>query len=210
MKRQKIVLAAVLIAASLSIGIAVAPKVRGQDPAAVARAKADPHTADIMAAEVLEDLFNSKSKPVNVDQYKKSEDDRLQQRIWEENYKQTQPNTFKTLQEDQQKIQTEVDAAVASEAKKAELEKQGFWTKPVMASDQGDQATEKFMEAVGGSKEGGAITSGAKAAVDQMRDDTRDAVRDARQAATDAARQAGAEAARGSTDNCPHGGGGCH
>jgi len=42
------------------------------------------------------------------------------------------------------------------------------------------------------------------------RDAAKDATDAARQAATDGARQTGAEAARGSMENCPHGGGGCH
>ncbi len=198
---------------AVAIGIAVSVPARGQS----IDFKSKGYNADLTAGEVLEDLFNKKG--ADVEHYKKLENDRLEEE-YRSNYTPSR-STFSVLQEDQQTIQRNANAAVASvnadiatEQKKAELEKQGLWQKPVMASDQGHQAMEKFMEAIGGTKgEGGAITSGAKVAVDQMRDDARDAAkdaaRDARQAANDAARQAGADAARGSTDNCrPRGG--CH
>jgi hypothetical protein len=193
---------------AVAIGIAVSVSARGES----IDFKSKGYNADITAGEVLDDLFNKKG--ADVQNYKKLENDRL-----EDEYRAYTPrrSSFSALQDDQQTIQRNANAAVASvnadiasDEKKAELEKQGLWQKPVMASDQGDQATEQFMEAIGGAKAGGAITSGAKAATDQMRDDARDAnkdaVRDARQAGTDAARQSSADAAQSSRDNCPRGG----
>jgi hypothetical protein len=64
------------------------------------------------------------------------------------------------------------EADIASERKKVELARQGLWKEPVMASDQGEKATEKFIETVSGNNKGagGETSNQPNNARDQARD----------------------------------------
>ncbi len=64
------------------------------------------------------------------------------------------------------------EADIASERKKVELARQGLWKEPVMSSDQGEKATEKFIEAVSGNNKGagGETSNQPNNARDQARD----------------------------------------
>ena len=196
MKRQKLMTAGVILA--LSIFSSASYLAAGNDKGSTAS----------NAQGVIYYLFGPKD---SVDRLNKAEgaaeEKARQARLWDEHYGNNQPQanqpqapTAADLAEQKREAELKRQADLASEEKKKELAAKGFWKEPVMASDQGDKATQNFIDTLfGDNGAGGAITNAAKAAVSDVRDHAKEAAKDAASDARDGVRSATTD---GIKDNC--------
>jgi|KBSMisStaDraftv2_1062788.scaffolds.fasta_scaffold811419_1 hypothetical protein len=202
MKPQKLMIAGIVLA--LSVCVSARCLAGGKDP-----------TTDLDAGAVISSLFGSKKASDAAMKAADAEAEaRKQQRLWDEHYGNIKPYV-PTATEQQQEAERKRQADLASEEKKKELAAQGLSGKVTdddfkqwrdehpMDPDQGEKATQKFIDNVSGNSDsGGAITGGAKAASrDGAWEHAKDAAQDAASAARDAVRSV-RDSATSATDNC--------
>jgi len=149
MKQQKLTTAGVILALSIfsSASCLAADK---------EKSSSSPKTKD-NSGDVQEVLFHLFGPEDSVDRMKKKEEQAEQDRLWNEHYRNPP---------------TDADRVAADRiAAKLNLPRKMFWP-PVMASDQGQESTEKFIEAVSGNNKGagGETSNQPNNARDQARD----------------------------------------
>ena len=171
MKRQKLMIAGVILALSIF------------------------GSANCFAGDekLLIDLFGQKAAVIDP----RTKELLEQQALWDQQHPHVP--TARELAEQKEFREQKLEADRESQRKKVELAAQGLWKEPVMASDQGEKATQTFIDTLfGNNGAAGAITNAAKAAVTDVRDHAKEAAKDAASDSRDSVRPA----TDGIKDNC--------
>jgi hypothetical protein len=195
MKRRKLIAAGVILALSIFSSARCFAQTQGNNPQLATN-----------EGKLIIYLFGDKKSGDKLRKFEKTADDAAEQkRLWDEHYGNNKPHvpTAADLAEQKQEAERKRQADIASERKKVELARQGLWKEPEMASDQGPEATQKFIDAVSGNNGAGGDTSNQ--VKDGAWEHAKEAAKDAASAARDSVRSA-AEGMRPTHDaNCADG-----